>query len=142
MILKCFQTIQMMLISIAEKKRLKRCLMFLMQWSLMQDFENVILNSTSRQKTNVDLLNKQIKYRKTFEWEEWLRYQMLMRIRTIFEIDIEIIDEIKIRSVINFIIDVEEVKLICLTSKYDFWNLLIIKNDSNIDMKLSILKIR
>ena len=52
------QAIQMMLISNAERKRSRRFLMFLMQWSLMQNSEDLILSLTSRQKTNADLLDK------------------------------------------------------------------------------------
>ena len=36
-----------------------------------------------------------MKYRKILEWKKWLQYQMLMKIRTIFEIDIEITAKIK-----------------------------------------------
>ena len=57
-ILEYSQTTRMMLISNVETKRSRRFLMFRVQWSLMQNSEDLMLSSTSIQKTDADLLSK------------------------------------------------------------------------------------
>ena len=53
---------------ILKKNFVRRFLTF-----LMQNFENLILNLTSRQKTDADLLNKKLKNRKILDRKKWLQ---------------------------------------------------------------------
>ena len=78
-------------------------------------------------------------------------YVVILYFCIIFHILIEILNEnmknlknwfeIWISKCNNFIIDAKKVKLICKIDKCNFWKFSKIKNDSDIDLRLSKLKI-